>query len=617
MARPENFQKALPAIKKILSRFSPYLRKHRLLTGGSFLALFAEVGLRLLEPWPLKFIIDRVVDVGPSGGGSSLPFVGRVDLMNLLAICALAVVVIIGLRALAAYASTIGFALIGNQVLTEVRQDLYRHLQRLSLSFHNKAKGGDMTVRVIGDIGLLKDVIVSAFLPMLGNILVLVGMMTVMLILNWQLALLALATLPIFALSTVRLGGSIHGVSRKQRKREGEMAAMTSESLGSMKAVQALSMEGSFEKAFASQNDKSLTEGVEAKKLATRLERGADLMIGISTALVLYFGARIVIAGALTPGDLLVFLTYLKNAFKPVRDFAKYTGRIAKATAAGERILDLMDRKSDIENLPGSRPAPALRGDVRFENVSFAYEPGQPVLEGVDFGAAPGQQVAIVGSSGNGKSTLASLLLRLYDPTEGRVMIDGQDIRDYTLESLRPQISAVLQDSLLFAANIRENIANGAPDATPEEIEAAARLANAHEFIEALPEGYDTAVGERGVTLSGGQRQRLAIARAAVRKAPILLLDEPTTGLDKENERKVIDALEKLAEDRTTFVITHDLHLASRADSLIYVEGGRVLERGTHEELMRAGGRYATLYGLQAVARDTEAYDRSPDAFTR
>jgi ATP-binding cassette subfamily B protein len=304
----------------------------------------------------------------------------------------------------------------------------------------------------------------------------------------------------------------------------------------------------------------------------------------------------------LTPGELLVFLAYLKNAFRPIQEFAKYTARLGKATAAGERVLDLLQHVPDVRDLPGAARAPAFTGAVCFERVGFAYEAGQPLLREVSFSVEPGQRVAIVGPSGSGKSTLVSLILRLYDPQPGAVRMDGRDIREFTLESLRAQISVVLQDNLLFAASVRENIAHGAPAASLEEIQAAARLANAHEFIEALPQGYETVLGERGVTLSHGQRQRIAIARAAIRKAPILILDEPMTGLDKKSERAVLESLERLDRNRTTFIITHDLRHATRADLTFYLEEGRLLERGTHVELLQANGQYAALYRAQMAA---------------
>jgi ATP-binding cassette subfamily B protein len=362
-------------------------------------------------------------------------------------------------------------------------------------------------------------------------------------------------------------------------------------------------LEYKFAQSFSSENKRSLKQGVQASRLTARLERTVDVLIAVATALVLWYGARLVLSGQLTPGDLLVFLAYLKTAFRPVRDLAKYTGRLARATAAGERVLELLDRQPDIRDLANAKPAPAFRGDIRFERVHFGYESGQSVLKDLDVEVPAGQHIALVGPSGIGKSTLVSLLLRLYDPVEGRVLIDGQDIRDFTLASLRSQISVVLQDSLLFAASVWENIGYGAPSASREEIEAAARLANAHEFIRALPHGYDTVLGERGVTLSHGQRQRIAIARAAVRRSPILIFDEPTTGLDEENEAAVIEALEKLAEGRTTFLITHDLRLAARADRIFCLEEGTLLEDGSPAELLNGQSRYSALCRVPATAQ--------------
>jgi ATP-binding cassette subfamily B protein len=382
------------------------------------------------------------------------------------------------------------------------------------------------------------------------------------------------------------------------------MAADAVETIGAIKLVQALCLEGIFDGRFGSRNQESQRADVKGTRLTAALGRTVGFLTAASTALVVWYGARLVLRGELTPGDLLVFIAYLKQAFRPVQDFARFTGRLAKATAGGERVLDILGRTPEIRDLPGAVPAPPFRGAVRFEDVSFAYEPGQPVFEGINFEVQPGQRVALVGPSGIGKSTLVSLLLRLYDPVRGRILIDGRDIRDYTLASLRAQISVVLQDTLLFAASARDNIAFGAPGATPEAVEAAACLANAHEFIVALPGGYDSVLGERGMTLSGGQRQRIALARAALRKAPILILDEPTAGLDGENERAVLEALADLAEEPTTFFITHDLQLAAKADLILYLEGGRVREGGRHQELMRANGRYASLYHLRAAAPD-------------
>jgi ATP-binding cassette subfamily B protein len=420
--------------------------------------------------------------------------------------------------------------------------------------------------------------------------------------LNWRLALVALAVFPLFWLRTVTMGRKINEVARLQRKREGAMAATASETINAIKTVQALSLEAAFERQFNRQNQKNLKQDVRAKRLAAGLERSVDLLTAVSGALVLYYGARLVLKNELSAGALLVFLAYLKNAFRPIQEFAKYTARMSKAAAAGERVLDLLQHVPEIRDLPGATKAPVFVGRVTFEKLSFAYDSAKPTLVDIDFEAAPGRCIAIVGPSGSGKSTLVSLLLRLYDPGHGRVLIDGRDIRGFTLESLRSQISAVLQDNLLFAGTVRENIGHGGTDAGPEAIESAARLANAHDFIMALPQGYDTVLGERGMTLSQGQRQRLAIARAAIRKAPLLILDEPMTGLDKHNEQAVVESLERLDYGCTTLLITHDLRHAARADEILFLEGGRLVERGQHRLLLEAKGRYAALYKVQVEA---------------
>ncbi len=604
MKRRRTLKESLPGLRRILARFGPYIRPHKFLVIGSMLALIAEVVLRVLEPIPLKFVIDLVSGTKHSHGRVFLSWVQNLDSSTILALSALAIVVLTGLRTLADYANTIGFALIGNRVLTQVRNELYRHLQGLSLSFHTKARSGDLILRVMSDVNMVKDVAVTAALPLLASGLIFVGMVGVMFWLQWKLALLALFFLPLLWFWTFRLGRRIQEAARKQRKRESAMAASAAEAIGAIKIVQTLCLEGVFADSFLRRNKKSMKEDVKGARLSAALGRTAGFLIATSTALVLWYGARLVISGALSPGDLVVFLAYLKMAYRPIQEFAKYTARLAKASAAGERVLDLLDRTPEVRDLPGAVAAPPLTGAVCFDGVSFAYEAGRPVLDGIDFAVNPGEHVALVGPSGIGKSTIVSLMLRLYDPMQGRVLIDGRNLREYTLASLRSQISVVLQDTLLFAASVRDNIAYGAQNATKEEIEAAARLANAHDFIQALPAAYDTPLGERGVTLSAGQRQRIAIARAAVRRAPILILDEPATGLDEENQRAVLEALERLAEGRTTFSVTHDLQHAARADLILYLEHGRVFERGTQHELLQTNGRYANLYRLQNSALD-------------
>jgi ATP-binding cassette subfamily B protein len=589
----------LPGLCRAFAHLWPYVRKHRLLLAMSLAALIFQAVCQALEPWPLKYVFDALAHTKRAGRLPDLPALHNLSRGRLIALGTLAILTIAGLRVLADYAGSIGLAVLGNRVLTRVRGDLYRHLQRLPLAFHTRSRSGELVLRVIADINQFKSVLIDAALPLAARLLVLVLMFGMMFWLNWKLTLVVLAMLPLFGLSTLRLSRRVQHSAKAQRKRDGSMAATATETMGAIQLVQALSLEEHFAAQFTRQNQESQKEDVKALRWSAALGRGIGFLIAACTAAVLWFGARLVLRGELTPGELLIFLAYMRSTLKPVQELSRVSSRLARGTAAGERVFDLLETPLEVHDLPGAVAAPPFQGAVRFDQVRFAYQPGQRVLEGVDFEIAPGRRVALVGPSGIGKSTLVNLLLRFYDPSEGRVLIDGHDVREYTLASLRAQISVVLQDTVLFATTVRDNIGYGRPGSGTEAIEEAARLANADEFIRALPQGYNTVLGERGVTLSGGQRQRIAIARAALRRAPILVLDEPTTGLDDDNERAVLDALDDLAEDRTAFFITHDLQLAARADLILYLEGGRVVERGSHAELIQAGGRYATLYTQQ------------------
>jgi len=594
---PKTLRAALPGLRRTTRLMAPQLRSEKPLIVGGFLALFAEVAFRVLEPWPLALVIDHVLV--PAAAGAVVDAAG-----SLLLLAAVALFAAVGLRAAAAYLSTIAFALAGNRVLTAVRARVFAHVQRLSLAFHDRARTGDLVTRMTGDIGRLQEVAVTAFLPLVGNLVTLVVLSVVMLVLDWRLALVAIAVYPVFALSSRRQSGKITTVARGQREQDGRLAATAVETLGAMRVVQAYSLEPVLEERFGQSNRKSLKDGVRARRLAAGLERSTDVMVGLASAIVLYVGARRVLSGAMSAGELVLFLTYLKTAFRPMRDLAKYTGRIARAAACGERVVDVLETAPDIRDAAWARPAPSFLGDVRFEGVSASYGGGGLVLRDVSLHIRHGSRVGVVGPSGSGKSTLMSLLMRLQDPVDGRVLVDGHDLRDLTIDSVRSQVAVVLQESVLFATTVRENIGYGRPGATSGQVEAAARLANAHDFITDLPQGYDTELGERGATLSGGQRQRIAVARAALRDAPILVLDEATTGLDSDNVTEVRQALAELSRGRTTFVVTHDLAAVTDCDLVVRIEEGRV---ASVEQ--RAGGRAArprTARPLAVVSRSEE-----------
>ena len=605
------------ALWRVARHFSPEFRAQRWRIAGSLLALVAGVALRLLEPWPLKFVFDQLLDPARAKSRAAFPLLAGLEPGMLLALCALALVAITSLRALANYWSMMGFIIAGNRVVKVVRARLFRHVQLLGLGFHARSRSGDLVMRVITDMGMLQDTAVTAVMPGIAKIFILAGMAGLMLWMRWDLALVALSVLPLFWWRTTRISARIRDAARQQRKREGAMAASAAESLGAIRVVQALALDGRFASEFDAQIDQGLKEDARGKRLSAGLERSVDALVALATALVLWYGGTLVMRGVITPGDLLVFIAYLKFGFRPVQDSAKYAGRLGKAAAAGERVLALLEQVPEVRDLPGAVPAPPFRGRVQFDRVTFRYVDGISAVEGVDLNVEPGQHVVLTGASGSGKSTLASLLLRLYDPAEGSVRIDGRDMRDFTIESLRRQISVVMQENILFAASIADNIACSVPGATREQVEAAARLASAHEFIVAQPQGYDTVVAERGTTLSGGQRQRIAIARAALRHAPILILDEPTAGLDKQNERAVLDSLTRLAAGRTVFHITHDLRHARGGDLIVFLENGRIAERGTHEQLLEHNGEYARLYRMQAAAAGEDEPTNPTDAGAR
>lgn len=572
------------ALRRTLALIRPYLGEHRWLIVVGMLALAADVAFRVLEPWPVKYAVDAVTSAlgaefaGATGISS--------DVTRTLVFWAVALALIVAGRAGANYVSTIAFAKTGVKVVTRLRSRVFDHLQSLSLKYHSTASVGDTSQRLVGDMGRLQEVAITAGLPLVGNVATVVVLFLVVMTLNPVLSLVVVCTAAAYLLISRFAAPAITSASRSTRKGEGRLVGDAAEALGAIRVVQAYGLQEVVAGSFAAGNRTALKAGIRARRLAARLERSTDLIVGLATAVVLGFGGWQVLRGVMTPGDIVLFMMYLKTAMKPLRDMAKYTGRIARAAASGERIADLMDEPVIIADPPHPRPMTAMRGHLRFDDVSARDGHGRPLFHHLDLHVAAGERVGLLGPSGAGKSTLASYLLRLADVEEGQVLIDYYDTREVSLEELRSKVSILLQESVLFTTTVRENIRYGRLDATDAEVEEAARAAGAHEFITALPEGYDTVLGARGDTLSGGQRQRLAIARAMVRNAPIVILDEPTTGLDPASRQLVKESLDTLTAGRTTLAITHDLAMIRGLDRLLWLEDGRILEDGSPADLL-------------------------------
>ncbi len=574
------------ALHKTLTLVGPDVAPHRKLIAGGTLALLFEVAFRVLEPWPMKFVVDAVSSsLGASAGPPAT--------LSLLLWCGISLVVIVALRAVTNYVATVCFALVGSRVATALRGRVFRHVQSLSLQFHARNRSADTVQRIVGDVARLQEVAVTAGLPLLANVATLVVMLVVMFVLDPLLAVVVLLAIAAFALVSNGTSKKITAASRKTRTGEGHLANTAQESLAAIKVVQAYGLEDQLERRFGGANQTSLREGVASRRLAARLERSTDVIVGLATAVVLVGGGLRVLDGAMTPGDLVLFATYLRTTMKPLRDMAKYTGRIARATASGERVAELMQVTSDVVT-PANPVAPGpFQGQLWFDRVVTQYD-GVDVLRGLNLTVLPGELVAIIGPSGAGKSTLVSLLVRAIDPTSGDVYLDGHRLRDLDLAELRGSISLLHQEAVLFTGTIRENIRYGRRDASDAEIEEAAKAAYAHDFIVEMPDGYDTIVGERGGTLSGGQRQRVAIARALLRDSPVVVLDEATTGLDPESATLVLDAISRLVEGRTTLAVTHDVEVALRANRVVWVEDGRVLLNGSPQRLLAESPEFRT-----------------------
>lgn len=591
------------------SNKSTYLRKIILthlwtMKGQLFLAVFCVLGFTLMElltPWPLKILFDHVLSDVPLP-----PFIPALESLfgtrkeTVLILITSGIFLIALFRSFFSYFRLYLTTRIGHYLVYGIRSALFKHLQRVPLSFHHRARSGELLTKVTGDTAVLRSVFSDSVLVSCSHLLTVAGMLIIMLRMNWQLSLVILATIPVTSWALSHLNTKIMASARNRRKAEGRIASRLSEMLASVPMIRAFGREKYEEDRFEAESLQTLEESLQTGRVGAAATRTVEVISAFGLAIVVFVGAKQVLQNEITPGQIIVFITYLSNLHKPLRALARQLASFSKAAASAERIEALLCETPEAPDPPGAIVIvpDSLQGAVAFESVSFGYAQAMPVLSQASFSVTPGKRVVLVGESGTGKSTLINLILRLHEPNQGRVLIDGLDIRRYRRESLRDNIGIVLQDAMLFGATIRENIIYGKLDATNAEIETAARLAHAAPFIEALSEKYETEIGEGGCTLSGGQRQRIALARALIKRPPILILDEPTSAVDAESARMIWRAVSGLDWRPTLIVITHQFSPFMAFDQVFTLENGEIIEEGPEHALLAQKDQTHNLHGL-------------------
>ncbi len=567
------------------------------------LAMLVETATGLAGPWPLKIVIDYAIGHRAAPDeliwllGPALSADGRA----LAALAALSLVLIAILGGIASYVDNYYTESVGQWVANDLRMRVYNHLERLSFNYYDTHQTGVLLSTMTDDVSTVQDFVSSDTLSILIDFMTIVGMLGLMFWLNWDFTLLVVAITPFLLLFVARFRRAVKKATREVRRRESNIVSVIQAGLESMRTVQAFGAQDVETARLSEASRATVKAALSARRVKSLLSPVVAVIVAACTALVVWRGAGLILAGTMTVGSLTVFLAYLAKFFKPVQDLAKMTTALAQTRVGLERIQSILEIDMSIGERPDAREPQPFKGAIAFEHVAFSYRPEVPLLKDVTFAIAPGQFVGIVGVTGSGKSTIVSLIPRFYDPTAGRILVDGSDICEYTLQGLRRQIGFVLQETALFSGTIRENIAYGRHLASEDQIIAAAKLANADEFIARMPGGYDALIGERGATLSGGQRQRIGIARAFIRNAPILILDEPTASLDQESEQLVMEGLDRLMKGRTVIMITHQLHTIRGADTIVVLHDGVVAEQGTHDDLIARGGIYASLHLTKPV----------------
>ena len=587
-------------IFRMYKTFGYLYKKHWKLVSASYLSSFAQILIALLLPWPLKLIIDYVIIQAP------LPhkfayltnWLGD-DVYTLLTALAVSFFALHLIKAYFRNQYEVGILVIGEKMATEIRERVFAHLQRLSLSFHDASRSGDMIYRLTSDITNVRTVLVGFPDFTISNLASLIAHISLMLFLDWRLALVAFSVIPIMYLYHQRFGAGVEHATEKKRKKESSVSSLISENVISMALVQAYDREDTQQARFETENRKSLEAGISAVRLSKIFKRMNSILMAVGTGVVVYYGGILTMEGVILPGTLILFTSYLRNIYKPFEKFAAMMLRVIRSQVACRRLLEIVESDMVMKDDPDAIVAPRLNGKIDFRNISFNYQEGGDVLKDISLSVEPGEIVALVGHSGAGKSTMISLLLRFYDPQKGEIRIDGHNIRKLTIKSLRNQITILMQEARLFYKTVYDNIAFGKIDATETDVINAARAAHAHDFISAMPDGYQTMISEGGGNLSGGQRQRINIARAIIRNTPIVILDEPATALDAKSEAKVQEALKELTHGKTTFIIAHRLATIAHADKILLLENGQRAGYGTHEVLLKTSPQYKELYNYQ------------------
>lgn len=565
-------------------RLLGYIKPHIGRLIEAIICIIIAAGANLYLPWIIKDMIDKVL--------------AEKD-MQMLNVISIGIVVTFFIRGIFYYGQSYLVSFVGQRVIIDVRDVLFKKFQRLPLSYFDRHQTGEIMSYITNDVAALQNALVDRLIELVTESSIFIGSLVMMVLLDWKLSLLTLITVPLVGQAMKIFGRKLKSSGTVIQERLADITATMQESIAAVRVVKSFGREDFEIERFHRQNELNFRAEMKNNQLMSLLTPTVEFLAALAVTVIVWFGGYEVVNGVITAGALVAFLTYAVNLANPVKRISRVYGAIQKAMAGADRVFAIMDLPETIANHPDAKDLPPVKGEVVFDDVTFAYKEGANALSHVSLAASPGQMVAFVGPSGAGKSTIANLIPRFYDVSSGAIRIDGYDVREVTMESLRRQIGIVPQETMLFSTSVRENIRYGRLNATEEEIVQAAKDANAHDFIMALPEGYDTKIGERGLNLSGGQRQRIAIARAILKDPRILILDEATSALDTESEKIVQAALDRLMVGRTSFVIAHRLSTVFNADQIYVIDGGRIHEHGTHEELLAAGGLYSNLYNIQ------------------